>query len=87
MVALVFITAVSIAVASIVVQPCAVELPWASELLRLVLLLTGLTEPTVAIAAAATNLTPLATSRSWRSGHRVTGCAGLGGGDSAFNLS
>lgn len=60
-------------VASIVVQPCAVELPWASELLRLVLLLTGLTEPTEAIAAAATNLTPLATSRSWRSGHRVTG--------------
>ena len=73
LVALVFITAVSIAVASIVVQPCAVELPWASELLRSVLLLTELTEPTEAIAAAATNLTPLATSRSWRSGHRVTG--------------
>ena len=58
MVAPAFITAVSIAVASIVVQPCAVELPWASELPRLVLLLTGLTEPTEAIAAAATNLTP-----------------------------
>ncbi|MDA9492414.1 hypothetical protein XI08_25845 [Bradyrhizobium sp. CCBAU 11361] len=70
LVAPVFITAVSIAVASIVVQPCAVELPWASELLRLVLLPTGLTEPTEAIAAAATNLTPLATSRSC---YRVTG--------------
>ena len=68
MVALVFITAVSI-----VVQPCAVELPLASELPQSVLLLTE------AIAAAATNLTPLATSQSWRSGHRLTGWAGLGG--------
>ena len=67
LVALVFIMPVSIAVASIVVLPCAAELRWASELPRLVLLPTALTEPTEVTAAAATNLTRLATSRSWRS--------------------